>query len=930
MNKLLLVVAFLLISVLAFGQSAFLSGTVSSAADNSTLPGASVVLTRLADSARVAQATDTEGNFRFNNLTAGEYQLRISFVGYTTQLRELTLPEEGLELGSLALKEDAEQLNEIEIIRQQPLATQEGDTTSFRANAFKTTPDANAEDLIRKMPGVVVQDGKVQAQGEEVRRVLVDGKPFFGDDPTAALKNLPAEIIDKIQVFDQQSEQARASGFDDGETTKTINIVTKPEMRNGQFGRVYSGYGLDGRYMAGGNLNIFNDDQRISILAQSNNINQQNFATEDLAGVASGSGRGGRGGRGGGGRGGFGGGGGAGEFMVGQQGGIATTNAVGINYTDQWGEKVEVSGSYFFNHSSLLSTQNTQLEYLGSRLGGQTYTEESKAESTNSNHRFNLRLDYNIDKNNSLQIRPRLSLQDYSGNSSLVGLTRLGSETLSSTINQFNSSYGALSFSNDLLYRHSFAKRGRTLSVNIGTSIDNRDGTSELNSQNEYLDESPVTENLLQQSDLQDKGWRLSADVRYTEPISQKSQLMLNYRTGYQYSRPYKLTTDLENDESEAELNPALSSQLTSSYRTNSLGGSYRLRSEKGMLMAGINYQASRLDNNLRFPLEGDIERTFENILPMAMYRHNFSKEKNLRVMYRTSANPPSAQRLLYAVDNSNPLQLTIGNPALRQDYQHTLFTRYSANNPEKASTFFALISGSYSAQYIGNSVLLPAQDTILATGFTVPAGVQLTQPQNLEGYWNMRTFVSYGVPVQLLKSNLNVNATASYSHIPGLINGAETYTGNTGFGAGVVLSSNISEKIDFTLSTQANYTIATNSLQESLNNRYMNQTSRASFKWILPFGLSLESDLAHQYYGSFAGSDAQNYMLLNAGIGKRMFNNRGELSLYAYDLLNQNTDIQRNITEAYIESVQTDVLNRYLMLRFTYNIRNFKNAGNM
>lgn len=230
-----------------------------------------------------------------------------------------------------------------------PIAQQKGDTTEFNANAVKVLRDATSEDLVSKLPGVTTENGAIKAQGENVTQVLVDGKPFFGNDPTAALRNLPAEVIDKVQIFDQQSDQAQFTGFQDGNTTKTINIVTKKGMNNGQFGKVYSGYGYQDKYQLGGNINVFDGDRRISFIGMSNNINVQNFSVDDILGVMGVPGGNFRnammmmGGRmmggGGGGRGGGGGGGGSMDFLVRPQGGIATTHALGINYSDKWGKK---------------------------------------------------------------------------------------------------------------------------------------------------------------------------------------------------------------------------------------------------------------------------------------------------------------------------------------------------------------------------------------------------------------------------------------------------------------------------------------------------------------------------------------------------------------------------------------------------------------
>jgi hypothetical protein len=261
------------------------SGRVADGKDQSPLIGANVVLIHLPDSVKAGTAADAEGRFRFDNVAAGRYVLEASFVGYQKQRQALAVSGEPVQLGTLALPAEGVQLKGVVVTGQAAQSVQKGDTTQFNARAFKTNPDATAGDLLEKLPGVARgADGKVQAQGENVQQVLVDGKVFFGNDPDAVLKNLPAEMVDKVEVFDQRSEQSRFSGFDDGNTTKTINIVTKVEFRNGTFGRVVAGAGPE-RYRASGNVNDFKGNRRVSVLAQSNNVNEQNFGTEDLLGV---------------------------------------------------------------------------------------------------------------------------------------------------------------------------------------------------------------------------------------------------------------------------------------------------------------------------------------------------------------------------------------------------------------------------------------------------------------------------------------------------------------------------------------------------------------------------------------------------------------------------------------------------------------------
>ncbi|HSZ71762.1 MAG TPA: carboxypeptidase regulatory-like domain-containing protein, partial [Cytophagaceae bacterium] len=320
----------------AYAQQAVVSGFLKDKTDNYPLVDGTVVILRQTDSSLVMApaTTDLNGKFSFFAVPNGKFLLKCLYIGYKEVMKPITVENNSLSLGIVGMTANAaEDQITVTVVRS---FTQKGDTTEFHADAFKTNPDATAEDLVTKMPGVTIQNGTVQAQGENVAKVLVDGKPFFGDDPSTVLKNLQAEVIDKIQVFDQLSDQSQFTGFDDGNRTKTINIITKPDKRDGNFGKVYAGYGYDDVYRAGGNVNVFKGDRRISVLGQSNNINEQNFSTDDLLGVTSSSSQSGRGGGntgGGNGGGSFGRPGGSNDnFLVNVQGGVSKTNAIGLNY----------------------------------------------------------------------------------------------------------------------------------------------------------------------------------------------------------------------------------------------------------------------------------------------------------------------------------------------------------------------------------------------------------------------------------------------------------------------------------------------------------------------------------------------------------------------------------------------------------------------
>ncbi|WP_052732613.1 outer membrane beta-barrel protein [Hymenobacter terrenus] len=899
------------------------SGRVTDSKDQSPLIGANVLLIRLPDSVKTGAAADANGKFQFDNVAAGRYVLDASFVGYQKLSQVLTVSGQPVQLGTLALQTGGVRLKGVVVTGQAAQPVQKGDTTQFNARAFKTNPDATTGDLLEKLPGVSRgTDGKVQAQGENVQQVLVDGKPFFGNDPDAVLKNLPAEMVDKVEVFDQRSEQSRFSGLDDGNTTKTINIVTKAEFRNGTFGRVLAGAGTE-RYRASGNVNKFKGSQRVSVLAQSNNVNEQNFGTEDLLGVVGNSNQGGNGRGGGGGRGGAAGNGGnAGDFLVNQSGGITKTNALGLNYSDSWNKKTDLSASYFFNraNNTLLSTTNRQ--YVLPEQASTTYTQSANSNSINTNQRFNMRLEHKIDSANSILFRPRFSYQQNEATSNVFGVTRRAGEDQSNIQSDYNSGNKGLNTGGDLLFRHRFAKAGRTASLSIGGSYSQRTSNTTLRT----ADTGSALNNLNQASDLKQNGGSINANLTLTEALTKQDMLQGNYAINYAPNSSNKYTYDVLTGDTR-QLNEGLSNVFDNYYLTQSGGLTYRHITQKSQASVGLAGQYAELYSNAQFPRPSIGRYYFVNVLPNASFNYRFTRQKNLRIFYRTNTNPPSVNQLQAVVNNANPLQLSIGNPTLRQEFQHSGVVRYSASNPEVSSNFFALLSGSFTQNPISNRTQVAIRDTTVvpegAPGVRLPAGGQLTQPTNLSQQYSVRSLVSYGQPIKAIKTNVNVSANASFTQTPGIVNGGLNYARVPSFGAGLTLSSNISPQFDFTASTTSNQNFVRNTLQSRLNTNYFSQVTRLRLGWIVGPGISFSTDLLHQAYSGLSAGFNQQYLLWNASLGKKVFpGQRGEIKIYAFDLLGQNRAIQRNVTEAYYEDVQTTILQRYLMLMFTYNIR--------
>ncbi|HEU4904349.1 MAG TPA: carboxypeptidase regulatory-like domain-containing protein, partial [Flavisolibacter sp.] len=604
-----------------------ISGTVTDQQAGAPLRGASVRL-RSAANATVSQnmLSDSLGRFQFQNLAADSFLLSISFVGYKDVSRGIRLDSAsitpdttgtgGVDINVAMVPSSSQDLATVVITARTPLARQKQDTVEFNASQLKVNPDASAEDLARKVPGITIENGQVKAQGENVQRVTIDGRELFGDDATAALRNLPAEIIDKIQVFDRLSDQAQFTGVDDGNTTKGINIVTKANMRNGQFGRVYAGYGTDQRYLAGGNATILKDNRRISIVGNFNNVNQQNFSQQDLLGVTSNAQRGGGGGgprgargggggnRGQGGGGNFGGFGNNANFLVGQQAGINRTNALGINFSDVWGKKLTVTGSYFFNNTDNTTNETSNQQYFLGNVPNLTQT--NNASSSNNNHRVNMRLEWRLDSSNQIIITPNLSFQTNS--TDRVATTNsffTSGKQVSATTNATTSNRTGNNLSNSILWRHSFAKRGRTFSINLNTSGNQRDGDVYVNSFQRRFDaaNNPLDTTTKRYTDQSNSGYQLSANLVYTEPVGKQSQLQFNYNPSYSNSKAdQQAYRQNGSDEGYTVFDTTLSNRFNTITKAQNAGMTYRIGNRDNQVSFGANYQYNTITSDQDFP----------------------------------------------------------------------------------------------------------------------------------------------------------------------------------------------------------------------------------------------------------------------------------------------------------------------------------------
>ncbi|MFY0687086.1 MAG: outer membrane beta-barrel protein [Cyclobacteriaceae bacterium] len=894
----------LIMSTFAYGQEFNLSGRIIDSETSEGLLGASVRLISIKDTTDFKfQSTDLNGDFKFMNISQGFYRLKVSSISFEPFTRVMRVAGD-LKIGAIPLSPDTKMLGEVVIEGSAVPVEKKGDTTVYNADAFQTNPDATAADLVSKMPGMSVTEDGVEANGEAIQQVLLDGKRFFGQDPLLALNTVPAEVVNQVEVFDQQSERARLTGFDDGNTTKTMNVITKEEKRNGQFGKLYAGYGTDKRYKLEGNINHMNKGKQLSVLGMSNNVNQRSFTDSNILGTG-GSRRGGR------------------RFSNSSGGnsqpsGITKTQSVGLNFSNDWKEKGRLELSYFMDDRNKENEQTSSRETFFER-GSQYYDEFSTSFSDNMNHRFNMRMEYNVNKSNSIVFTPRLTLQNNSSLDYTDGKSLNSSQTLiNQTLNNYAGDNNGIDFNGSLLLRHKFERSGRSLTANISNQISDSDL--------EFIYEDLNADSLLQYLTY-NTNRTLSTNIGYTEPIGMSSQLQIDYELSSNTRKneldAFSYDTESINEKLQ-EL--GLSSYFNNDYTTHAPSVGFSKRSFQNNFSIRLTYQHANLESEQLFPSEYYVPRSFDNIIPSMFARFNLSEETSVFMRYSANTSMPSASQLQEVIDNSDPLFYSMGNSELNQSYNHRLMGRISKTNIEKNRSLSNFLFASQTNDYITNTTIVARQDTTLQGGIVLQRGAQLSRPTNLDGFWSIRDNTTYSFVLTPLKTNVNTSVGVGYTRIPGMNNNVLNVSETFNVNGRVNFASNISEKVDFNLFYAINGNRVLNSVSSRQNSEYTLQTIGGKVNFILPKNLVIRSDANYQIYQGVSEEFDTQYLLWNVNVAKKFLkDNRGEIGIVIFDLLKQNQSISQNITSAYLEETRSLVLTQYFMGTFTYQIRRFK-----
>jgi len=864
---------------------------------------------------------DSAGIFYFYHVIPGEYLISVSHVNFLPRWKKFKIREngEGRNLGSILLA-DKTAMSEITMYQQRPPVEIKNDTIEFNAENFKTKPNAVVEDLLKKMPGVEVdKEGVVRVNGKRINRVLVNGKEFFTGDPQLATKNLPADAIDKVQVFDKASDQAVFTGVDDGNSEKAINLKLKKDKVKALFGKVGAGAGTNGRYDARLNLNRFNGDQQLSAIGMANNANRQGFSLTDILNFTGETSRMMKGG--------------GGRITINTNGpqdfglpvqgmnnnqGITQTIAGGLNYNDNWQKKADVNTSYFYNNVDLSTDINSHRQNL---LPNQTfnYDQHNVADKRTESNRINFSMDYIIDSSNSIKVSPRFTQQHNTTRENMDYRSTLPTgELINQGFSNSSNSANGFDFDGTALFKHKFAKKSRTLSANLRIAWNNtkRDGYQE--SINEFFDGGGLKgrDTLNQKQDLESLTQSFGAGLNYTEPLGKRSLVEFSGYFNTNTGKLDKTTYDLNYNTGKHDLvNPLLSNNFESEYDYTGGGVSFRSKQKLFGYTFGATLQHASLSSHLQDSIS--LKQQFTNILPRILITYDISKLKNLRFEYNASTRQPTTSQLQPVPDVSDPLNIKIGNPLLGQQYDHTLSVNYFSGNPLQQRNFFAFTEFNFS------------QHGIVSSDQIDSLGIRITHPVNANGVFTSFTNADWGFRMKKLTTRIATGGSLIYYRNVNFINEQQNNIGNISVTPRFSAEYDYKEKFSLRGEARLGFNQVRYSLQESLNDNYWRQVYEFEMNWELFKGIHLQSDLSYTKYTGRSQGYNEDPLLWNASLSAQILKSKkGEIKLSAFDLLNQNIGVSRNANLNFIEDQQYKVLQRYFLLSFTYSLQNGGNGG--
>ncbi|WP_455622034.1 outer membrane beta-barrel protein [Parabacteroides sp.] len=911
LGKCLLMLLMILFSPMAFAQqsSVNVTGSVVEQGSDTPIEQATVRLLNVKDSAMVRGVVSARnGSFTLKNVKKGSYLLHVTFIGYDPlyQPLQITGKKNPVNVGKLELSDGAIELGEAVVIGKAPEVTVRNDTVEYNADSYKVTEGSVLEDLLKKMPGVEVDsEGKITVNGKEVKKVMVDGKEFFSDDPKVASKNLPAKMIDKLQVLDKKSDMAQMTGFDDGEEETVINLTVKPGMKQGWFGNAYGGYGSKDRYEGNVMVNRFVNNDQITFMGGANNTNNMGFS--DLASTMF-SGMGGGGGR----RGGFG----AGS-------GITSSGNAGLNFSKEFKpDKLTLGGNTRYSHSDNDARSKSDRQNILPGDSSSYDNSEAMSRTKSDNFGVDFRLEWKPDTMTQLIFRPSFSFS-HSMNDNFSDATTLDNER--DTVNTNRSSNYSESNGYNLNASIDFSRKlnnkGRVFSATLsgGNSDSYSDGMNR--SDIVYFNQTDALKNSIidQRSRYDNKGFNYRVYVSWVEPIGHNNFIQATYSIS---QRKQEALKNVYNQDADGIYN-VLDSAYSQSYRNNFISQraslSFKSQRAKFNYTIGLNLDPSysSSENFVGDTTLSKITRKVVNLSPMAQFNYMFDKRTNLRIMYNGRTSQPSMTQLQPVADISDPTNIKIGNPDLNPRYTNNLFIRFQQFTPEKQRAFMIMANGSYIIN-----------DIVSYTSYNQETGVKTTTYKNVNGNYSGNVRMMLNTPLKNKKFSINSMTMASFANSNGYINEEKNTNRN------LILSERggidfRSSYLDLGVNGNIRYNATSNSLQKENNQNTFNYGAGGYTTIYLPLDFKIESDVNWSTNSGYGDGFKQNEILWNASASKSFLkNNQGTLRFKIYDILRQRSNISRSVTASYIQDSEYNTLGSYFMVHFIYRFSIFKGGA--
>jgi len=911
-----------LLLLVSYAKAQTITGKVYDSTNNKSVPYAVVAILKPVDSILLQfTRSNKEGDFVLKNVPQGKYIFMITHPVYGDFVDDIATTADGLQLHNVKLIPKSKLLQEV-IIKTGGAIRIKGDTISYTADSFKVGPNANVEELLKKLPGITVdKDGKIKAMGEQVQKVLVDGEEFFGDDPGMAVKNLRADAVKEVQVYDKKSEQAEFTGIDDGQKQKTINLKLKDDKKKGYFGKVDAAGGpqksIDNRYNTNLMFNAFKGKRKLSIFSLNGNTGQDGLSWQDNdkyggerddismsmddEGQVNWQWRGGNGDD---------------EPYVNTENGFITNNNLGVNYSNKWDDKRTLNISPKFNRQLYNNRQTTFTQ----RAVGDTILNDYniKNQAINRyNFKNSLTYDMKFDSSNSMKISLKGNFyhteNEETTNAQTISNTNTIKNTSQNILNQKNDKN---SLTASIIFRHKFKKARRTLSINADWNRLKSDANNYLKSDNEIYDNGLPSASIIkdQMFDIEKVTQKLTSKLTYTEPLNKKFSLELAYELSYSTGKNNRITYNYSNLSGKYDdLVDTLSNNFDQAITINKPSARISYNFKKFKFNFGSGFGITKFDFK-DLTLNKTYKRDYINAFPSASLNYTYKANHSVNFSYNGNTQQPTLNQLQPLRNNDDAFNVYLGNQFLKPSFTHSFNISHQSYNFIKDMWMYQGFNIRSTVNSITNSYVINTVD-----------GKTTTQPVNTNGNLSVNFWSGVNFKLKKLNMNLGINPNFNYSKFADVINGKTSFSKTLNSGVGIWMSKSKEKKYDFSLNNDFNYSRNKTSQNSNINTFYTNTLSlngTVYYKkvWSLMTDYSFYArQKTEQFQGNLTNS------IWNARLQRTFKDNEFTAYVLVRDILNQNIGVDRSYYGNTSTETTNQRLKRYFMIGFAWD---FKNAG--